>query len=542
MTTGIGVDIGAHGARAAAISYRSGSLSLQGYAALTNQELLAEGVDVESPRAVAAALVERLGARGVKARRVVIGVSGRDAITRYSLLPHMPEWRLKLLVGMEVAEVAEKTGEALSADHRVLGSGGDGNLVLVALAKDARVQATVTALESAGVEVAGAVPQPVAVGDAFRLLGEGTEGKIVLVLDVGHGSSEVAIVELGELVFARSVAMGASVFHERIEKLLGVTPENADEVLESGRTPEGEDVDPLLRPARQQIASMVESSLQFARSQLKRKNLAVERVVLTGGGARIPGLAEAVGKALGCPAETFDPFAHLDAAGADRTTREDTERAGFEGTAAVGLAFSAVVPSATKLDLLPLATKARLEFRHRTLWVRVAAVTLAASLLASLGVAFMTRSGQLSRQAAIRDASNQVGQRVAEHKLLKEQNDRRDQELRGLSERARPGYHLSSLLQMLGELTPPELSLRSLELERMDPPGAFRFELTGVADNAQRRGVEAMTALEEALSRDPRVASAVVQPVQSEGVSLEFKLTVIPSGNPSAEPAGEKGS
>jgi Tfp pilus assembly protein PilN len=250
---------------------------------------------------------------------------------------------------------------------------------------------------------------------------------------------------------------------------------------------------------------------------------------------------EAVGKALGCPAELFDPLSHLDAAGADRASREDAERAGLEAAAVLGLAFSAVVPTATRLDLLPLRTKARLEFRHRTLWVRLAAGALAASLLLSLGMAFVARSGQSARQSALKGAAAAVTQRVEGHKALGEQNDRRDQELRGLSERARPGFHLSSLLHMLGEATPPEVSLRSLQLERIEPQGAFRFQLEGVADNAQRKGVEAMRALEAALAADPRVASARVQPVETEGVTLSFKLTVVPAGNPSPEPPAEKG-
>ena len=538
---GIGIDLGAHGARAAAIRYKGGSLGLEAYAAVSHQELSAEGVDASSPRAVAAALLQRLAARGARARRVVVGVSGRDAITRYSQLPHMPEWRLQLLVGMEVNEVAEKTGEPLSADHRVLSSGSDGNLVLVALAKDARVQAMVEAVEGAGVEVSGAVPQPVAVADCYRVLGEDPSSKITLVVDIGHGASEVAIVEMGELIFARSVAVGASVFHERIEKLLGVDAATAIEVLESGRTPDGQDTEAMLRPARQQLASLVESSLEFARAQLKRKNLRVERLVVTGGGARIPGLLEAMGKSLSCPAEAFDPMASLDAAGADRASREDAERAGLESAAAVGLALSAVVPTATRLDLLPLRVKARLEFRHRTLWVRLAAGALAASLLVTLGAAFLARSGQSGRRSALQAAAGAVSQRVDGHKALKEGNDRRDQELRGLSERARPGFHLASLLHMLGEATPPEVSLRALVLTRLETPGAFQFELEGVADNAQRKGVEAMRVLEAALAADPRVASARVQPVETEGVSLGFKLTVVPAGNPTPEPPAEKG-
>lgn len=535
---GVGIDIGAHSATIAAVRRRGGSLALEHYAHYPLEELT--GGD-DSPARVATALMHQVRSAGFSPRAVVLGVSGRDAIIRYSHLPAMPDWRLALLMEMEIADTSERTGEPLSADFRVLPSDGAGNLVLVALAKDARVSEAVAAAEAAGLEVGGAVPQPVAVGDCFRYLGDDPSAELTLVLDIGRSSTEIAIVEEGELIFARSVALGGGAFEERLQKALNLEPEAALECLASGKTPAGGDIDSLLAGPRNQLASMVRASLDFARAQLKRRNLQVGRAAVSGGGARIPGLVEAVGEALECPTALFDPLADLDAGRASREAREAAEAHGPEAATALGLALSAIIPGATRLDLLPLAVKQKLEFRHRTLWLYVSAAVLAAALLISFLLAFVEYSGQDGRRKALQTANAAVQARRAEHEERAADNEKREADLRALADRARPGFHLASLLRSLGELTPPEISFTEGTLVQSDTPGAFQFELRGNADDTQGRGVAAMRDLELALANEPLIAEAKVVPQGGDDGSLKrFRLTLVPTGNPSAE-GGEGG-
>lgn len=501
MTLGVGIDLGASDVTCAAVRRRGGSLRLEWLLHVSHEELAADGVDPTSPLALARALQARAAARGQRLGRAVIGISGRDAIIRYSSLPPMPDWRLALLMELEVQDMSEKTGEALSADHRVLPSQGDETLVLVALAKDARVQETVDAFEAAGVEVVGATPQPLAVADCFRFLGETPDAGTVLTVDVGPASSEVAVVEMGELLFARSVALGAS----------------------SGTG---------------QLTSVVTASLDYARGQLRRKRLQPDRVVVTGAGARDEALVAALGKALGCPAARFDPLRHLDDAAADRDSRALAEERGLEAATAVGLALSAAVPGATRLDLLPRAVKERRQFRDRTLWMWVSGAVVAAALLVATGTALVARSGQRDRAAALGRARGEVQQRLTDHEARTAKNDAREAELRALADRARPGFHLSALLERLGAVTPARVSLTEMRLVREE--GEVRFELRGVADNSQADGLEAMAALERALAADRRVARAKVRPQTTQGQALEFELTVVAAGAEGA-PAGDAG-
>lgn len=531
MTLGVGLDLGGASVTVAAVRSRKGSLALERYLHLTLDELAAEGVDTASAAAVARAVAAKMRERGIPTSDVVVGVSGRDAMIRYSLLPAMPAWRLALLMQYEVQDTAEKTGEALSADYRLLPGGGGGNLVLVALAKDARVLESIRAWQAGGIQAQGAMPLPVAAGDCFRFLGEDAQSGTVLVVDIGRDATEVALVETGELIFARSVQTGGEAFTERVARLAGLDRDEAEEKKRLGDVDEA-----VLQGPRQQLAAMISASIDFARGQLKRKRLQVDRVLLTGGGARVPGLVAAVGKAVGCEAALFDPVQGIDLSRANPSSRDEAERAGPEATTALGLALSAALPHATRLDLLPLEVKRALERKHRAVPLFVAAGALLVAVGLAFGTSLIARAGEASRRDQLQAARGQVRQRLEQHRERARLNESREAELRGLADRARPGHALAALLGSLGQRLPAKVWLSQLALVRDERTGGFGFELEGTADNAQGDGAEAIRQLQEALLEDPLVAQASVVPRENEGATLGFRVTVVPAGGAGAAP------
>lgn len=542
MSRALGIDIGASGTTAVVARYRRGSLAVEHYLHVSALELRKQGVDPESPEDVASFVREALAERGFKAKRATIGVSGKDAIMRYSLLPPMPEWRMNLLVAMEINEIAERTGEPLSSDFRVLSSGSGGNLVMVALAKDARVSESVDGVERTRLEVARVVPQPVAVGDCARFLDDDTH-RLTLVVEIGGTSSEIALVELNELIFARSVAQGCDPYIKRLRQLFDFGERDAWEALRSGRSPSGESLNEPLGPVHRQLASMLDATLGLAKKQLHRRSLELERVLVTGPGAQIPGLVGVLHRSFGgeVEVEAFNPFDHVDASEADSASQADVEESGYESPTALGLAFATLLPGASRIDLLPLAHKAKLEFRHRTLPMWVAGVSLVLALVVSVSTAVLGRSKQADRQTQLRGALSNVEARLAEHQDRVNQNDQLDEALRRIALRARPGYHLQNVLVALSEDLPAEISLSTIELSREgDPEGAFHFVLGGYADNAQRRGIAAMRSLEALVTDHPGVAQALIQPRDTGGVKLEFSLTVVPEGNPQPQSEEEE--
>lgn len=130
-------------------------------------------------------------------------------------------------------------------------------------------------------------------------------------------------------------------------------------------------LDPALVKAADTLFGHIVSSLTWFKTQLKLRTIDPKLILLTGGAAATPGLAEYLARRLHYPVERFDPFA-----GIDEGTKPEQPH---EWAAAVGCALAA--PSmaqrgAVRLDLRPEAMIRRELWMTRLIWPYVAAALL----------------------------------------------------------------------------------------------------------------------------------------------------------------------
>ncbi len=161
---------------------------------------------------------------------------------------------------------------------------------------------------SLGVEVKGLVLQPLASGEAV-LSDEEKEMGVVLV-DIGGGTSDIAVFQDGALVHTSVIPLGGFQFTNDISMIFDTSLEEAERVkLQYGNVnPELVDVneeveltivgqDKMARIPRREICQIIKERavelLQLVRAKLGEASLEgmpEARVVLTGGSANIPGL------------------------------------------------------------------------------------------------------------------------------------------------------------------------------------------------------------------------------------------------------------
>ena len=135
--------------------------------------------------------------------------------------------------------------------------------------------------------------------------------EFVALLDIGGGVTNVHIVRAGVPYFTRDLAVGTSQFVEEFQKQLGLTWETANEVAR-GRTEEvdAELVADIVRSVADEIYQGLEPSLAYLKNSGEAEG--IDRIVLSGGGARLPGLAEFLAECYGVPGEVADPLADLE--------------------------------------------------------------------------------------------------------------------------------------------------------------------------------------------------------------------------------------
>jgi type IV pilus assembly protein PilM len=140
---------------------------------------------------------------------------------------------------------------------------------------------------------------------------EAGSDEFVALLDVGGGVTNVHIVKDGVPYFTRDLPIGVAHFIEEFQKQLGLTYETAHDVAR-GHTEEvdGQLVSDIVRSVGSEIYQGLEPSLSYLKTSGEADG--IDRIVLSGGGAHLPGLREYLAESYNVPSEMADPLAGLD--------------------------------------------------------------------------------------------------------------------------------------------------------------------------------------------------------------------------------------
>jgi len=103
----IGIDIGVHAVKVAQLQKKGGMTR-----AVRLFRAPLEG-DTDAVRIQGA--LKRAGITGGPG---LVGITGRDLIVRYTHVPPVPDWRLKLLMQFEINEVSGQSGGEVASDYR----------------------------------------------------------------------------------------------------------------------------------------------------------------------------------------------------------------------------------------------------------------------------------------------------------------------------------------------------------------------------------------------------------------------------------------
>jgi type IV pilus assembly protein PilM len=433
--------------------------------------------DVEA--AILAAIAELKPLLG-KAPGARFGVSGREVIIRYTKVPPVPIWRLRLLMDFEVREMAEQAGEPLASDYNLVhvpGRDVDEDTVLVAVVKEHFLAQRFGAVSAAIGEPRSAVPSSLALFNAYVHSGDLHEGEYVFLVDIGDRNVELALQQDGELIFARNLAAGGGLLTDAIADTIGVSRDQAERIkAEYGNvTPKGEAkyasgreekvANAIIGPTGQ-LSSMIQSSLAFARAQTGVRDLQASRILISGGGAALRGLPEYLAANFGCPVERFQPESGLDL----RDLAPD-ERAAFETdpgrfSVALGLALADVNENAFAVDLVHEAARKKRRLLNRTLFLWLSA----AAALVFLVFHFVKLSNQAdelrtqarieARKAAVkRSARQKYDRQVA---LIEDLNARSET----LAQYTEPATALLEANRLLQEVATDAVWIESLTVSR----------------------------------------------------------------------------
>ena len=253
---------------------------------------------------------KRLGSRN---RNVALALPAAMVITKKIIVPSgQKEEDLELTVEAEANQYIPFALDEVNLDFQILGpapNNPDEVEILIAASRKEKVEDRVAIAEAAGLRPRVMDVESYATQEAFRLIApslpaNGRDQNIALV-DIGAHVTHFYVLRNDQFLFSRDQAFGGNQLTYDIQRAFNLSPEEAESAKKNQGLPENYDAD-VLQPFMETLALEVTRALQFFFTSTSYSQ--VDQIVLSGGGALLPGLDELVAKRAGVATVVANPF------------------------------------------------------------------------------------------------------------------------------------------------------------------------------------------------------------------------------------------
>ena len=268
-------------------------------------DAIVEG-EVMDPGLVAETIKGLFEDMGLKPRDVITAVGGHDVIIKKIEMDRMKEADAREVIRWEAEQHVPFDIKSVELDFQVLNPQEEGLQmeVLLVAAKKELVDNKLALLSDAGLSASVIDVDAFALHNAFEHnYPEAMEG-IVALVNVGHEATNVNILEDGVPILTRDIPFGSRRVREDLQRERGLTAEQAEDVVQ-GR----EEIDDLPRFVEQsadEVAVGIERASAFLMTRQSGEGLG--RIYLSGGGARIPGMTDALASRMNVETHRVNPF------------------------------------------------------------------------------------------------------------------------------------------------------------------------------------------------------------------------------------------
>jgi len=268
-------------------------------------DAIVEG-EVMDPVLVAETVRSVVESSGLKTKDVVAAVGGHDVIIKKITMDRMGENDAREVIRWEAEQHVPFDMENVQLDFQILDANGDGPQmsVLLVAAKRELIENRLSLLADAGLTPAVIDVDAFALHNAFEQNYPDARDGLVALVNVGHETTNVNLLENGVTTLVRDIPFGTRRLREALQRERGLTADQADQLLQ-GRD-SNMDLRTLMEDRIDELAVGIERAAAFILAQSGGDG--VGRVFVSGGGACVPGLVQALGNRLAVRAEVANPL------------------------------------------------------------------------------------------------------------------------------------------------------------------------------------------------------------------------------------------
>jgi type IV pilus assembly protein PilM len=310
----VGLDIGSSSVKAVELGKKGAALQLLalGFENLQTDTIV-DGQIMELNN-VSNVIAQIFNEHQIRTTRVAAGVSGHSVIVKNIVLPQMSQEELQESFSWHAEEHIPFDIADVNLDYELTGKSQDALHVLMAACKSDKIANVKQAIQLAG-------KQPVIIDvDAFALQNcyevnyRPRPGEIVALLNIGAATMNINILNGTRSIFARDASVGGSQYTSLLQRELGLSFEQAEGVKRGLALPDSVEprpIQPIIETVSDALGLEVKKTFDFYRATAQ-DDAGIQKILIAGGGSKLPGLADFLAKRFEIPVEVFDPFRQIE--------------------------------------------------------------------------------------------------------------------------------------------------------------------------------------------------------------------------------------
>jgi type IV pilus assembly protein PilM len=296
----VGLDIGSSSIKVAEIVQdRSGDRLVNYGISEPLSEAIVDG-EIMDRQMVHEAITNLIESRQIKNRNVVTAVSGRAVIVKKILMDRLSEEDAKEAIQWEAEQHVPYDINDVSLDFQIINPNVDEKkmqVLLVAAKKD------MIANHASIIDV-----DSFAIQNAIEANYDLRSDETVALINIGAEITNLNIVRNQTPHFTKDLSVGANSFVEGIQRKYNVSQAEALSALR-GRGEGSIDVASIVQATCEDLSVQIDRAVAYLRSAGDADR--VDRILISGGSARVPGLAEFLNSRHQVPVEIVNPLQRL---------------------------------------------------------------------------------------------------------------------------------------------------------------------------------------------------------------------------------------
>jgi type IV pilus assembly protein PilM len=304
----VGLDIGSSSIKAVELKATKSGYELVSFGMESlAPDTVVDGAIMDAPQ-VANAISKIFDAERIKTKNVATSVSGHSVIVKRVPLPLMTEEELYDRIPSEASQHIPFDIADVNLSYQLLESmDSQMDVLLVAVKKDKILNHT-NVLAQAGKTPMIVDIDAFALQNCFEVNYEPDSAQTVALLNIGASVMNINIVRGGIPLFTRDVSVGGNQYTDALQKELDLSFEDAERLKKGDTLPSvtDEQKQQILRSVSDILTLEIQKTFDFFRATASGEN--IQRIVVAGGTARVPGLVDLLREEFAMPVEELNPF------------------------------------------------------------------------------------------------------------------------------------------------------------------------------------------------------------------------------------------